>query len=226
MFDNFLRSFNGIVCLMPLVSSLQSVVEMKSAQSHFTHQSRKTTGAIDNHINNDCISFSSGHNLCYMLVSTCQNKSGISKFLTTYVQTGKIPFNCKSETLAKPPTFMMHALDEVSYLRDTINAKTKIRDKDEPALFFRWLVTHSTPWTYSKLLTEIHIQIEIRRQTCFPVLVEFCEFSAEGCKGLFDNSLSSGGFVVLVDPLESGHLCGRLAHICRKDRQRERTWDS
>lgn len=40
-------------------------------------------------------------------------------------------------TLAKPPTFMMHALDEVSYLRDTINAKTKIRDKDEPALFFR-----------------------------------------------------------------------------------------
>lgn len=50
-------------------------------------------------------------------------------------------------------------------------------------------------------------------QTCFAVLLEFSECRAEGCKGLFDNSLTSGGFVILADPLELGYLVRRLANI-------------
>lgn len=48
------------------------------------------------------------------------------------------------------------------------------------------------------------------------MLVEFSERCAKGYKGLFDNSLASGSFVVLVEPLKLGYLCGRLANICRK----------
>lgn len=60
-----------------------------------------------------------------------------------------------------------------------------------------------------------HLLRELRRQTCFPVLAEFIERCAQGCECLFDNSLASGSFVVLVDPFELRYLCGRLANIWR-----------